>query len=535
LERSDDLTGTALRPVAGNSGHARLLRAAFIALLVFAPIPWVVAHFMPPHNHDASALLQFAQRWLGGERLYVDLIDVNPPLIFLLSAVPALLAQYTPLSSTAALVVCTFAWILVASLMAWRLLIQDDRIVHSPMRWLLPPLFMYLAIVHPGIEFTQREHLMMVATLPYVLLAAARLQGDAVPRWLVLSVAALAAVGFAIKPHFLIVPALVELYVLAVRGPRAALRDPVPWTLGAVFVAYAIWVLVALPQYLTDVVPLVTAQYVDLGIGSSGRLGVLLQSDLTPTFLLAVPLVLLAFISSRLPLARILALVAGGAIVFAVVQGKGWDYQLVPPEAFVIALGAVLACEWLERATRALEAAEAQRLALGLLVGFMFGAYYLTGHDRPLFPRKIHWEAGTSGRLLAHVGREASGGAVLALTPGLFPHYPIFNYTGAFQALRFMNLWVLQSAYGRCRPDGVRYRDIADMPTSERLVFEAVAQDMARYRPRLVIVDKIPGIPWCGSEFDFLEYFLRNPAFAEMWSDYREIDAFDRYRIFARP
>ena len=42
----------------------------------------MLVYFLPPLNHDAAALLHFSQRWLAGERLYVDLIDVNPPLIF---------------------------------------------------------------------------------------------------------------------------------------------------------------------------------------------------------------------------------------------------------------------------------------------------------------------------------------------------------------------------------------------------------------------------------------------------------------------
>jgi hypothetical protein len=534
LERSAEEAGPAPRPAAGSTGHARHLLAVFLAFLVLAPMPWVVAHFMAPHNHDSAALLQFAERWLGGERLYVDLIDVNPPLIILLSSLPALLGKYSPLSATAALVACTLAWIAAAFLMSWRLLVPVGRITDSPLRLLLPPIFMYVAIVHPGIEFTQREHLMAVSTLPYLLLAAARAQGDAVARWLALSVAVLAAVGFAIKPHFLIVPALVELYVLVLRGPRRALRDPVPWTMAAIFLAYGAWVLVALPQYLTEVVPLVTAQYLDLGIGSRGRLGLLLLSDLTPTLLLAVLLVPMAFLATTLHLARVLALALIGAIVFATVQGKGWPYQLVPAEAFAISLGAVLASDALARAARGSDAATSRRLALGLLVGFTLGAYYLAGSDRTFFARKANWNTGLSGKLIGHIEREAAGGAVLALTPGLNPYYPIFNYTGTYQALRFINLWLLQSAYASCLPDGSRYRDPSAMPPSERLVFQAVGQDMARHRPRLVIVDRIPGIPWCGSEFDFLTYFLRDPAFAAMWDEYREIDSFERYRIFVR-
>jgi hypothetical protein len=56
-----------------------------------------------------------------------------------------------------------------------------------------------------------------------------------------------------------------------------------------------------------------------------------------------------------------------------------------------------------------------------------------------------------------------------------------------------------------------------------------------RKKPRLVVIDKIPGIPWCGGkEFDFVEYFLMNPAFAAEWQNYQYVALFDRYLLFLR-
>lgn len=551
MDHSADDPARQTVPVAARPGEDRRLLALFLAFLVAAPLPWVFAHFLPPHNHDAAALLQFAERWLAGERLYVDLIDVNPPLIIVLSLVPALIGLHTAIAGTTALVLCMLAFVATCLLLAWRVLIPDGRITDSPLRLLLPPLCVYLAIVHPGIEFTQRENLLVAAALPYLLLAAVRAQGarlagalsvrrslpldrSGVSLPLSMLIASIAALGFAIKPHFLIVPVLVELYVAWVRGFRASLRDPVPWTMLGLFVAYLGWVLAVMPHYLTEVVPLVTAQYVDLGIGSRGRLGVLFLSGLTPTLLLFLPLAVVAAFASRLHLARIAALAAVGAIAFAVVQGKGWDYQLVPAEAFVILLGAILAGEAVERGSEGLGPVARRHLVLGLLAGFMLAAYYLTGNERPLFPRKIHWEAGQGGQLLKRIEREAQGRPVMSLTPGLFPHFPVLNYAGSPQAMRFMNLWLLQSVYARCLRDGSRYRDPAAMPPAERLVFESVAADLRRHAPRLVVVDKNPGIPWCGSEFDFVEYFLRNPDFAEQWAGYVLVEEFDRYRLFVR-
>lgn len=68
----------------------RVVLPALLPALLFLPV--VLA---PPLNHDVAAVLDFSQRWLGGEHLYSDLIDVNPPLIFVLNLIPAGLASWT--------------------------------------------------------------------------------------------------------------------------------------------------------------------------------------------------------------------------------------------------------------------------------------------------------------------------------------------------------------------------------------------------------------------------------------------------------
>src|ERR1700722_49219 len=76
-----------------------------IARLALVALPWLwaIGYFFPPLNHDVGALLQFAQRMLHGERLYVDLIDINPPMIFLLDTVPVAIAEALRLSTVTCL------------------------------------------------------------------------------------------------------------------------------------------------------------------------------------------------------------------------------------------------------------------------------------------------------------------------------------------------------------------------------------------------------------------------------------------------
>jgi len=47
-------------------------------------------HLVPPWtvNHDVAWFVHAAERWLAGDRLYVDLVDPNLPLVTYLTAVP---------------------------------------------------------------------------------------------------------------------------------------------------------------------------------------------------------------------------------------------------------------------------------------------------------------------------------------------------------------------------------------------------------------------------------------------------------------
>ncbi len=60
----------------------RLLLLPLIAL----PILWLAGYFFPPINHDVAAILDVSARWVNGERLYVEVIDENLPLTFVVHA-----------------------------------------------------------------------------------------------------------------------------------------------------------------------------------------------------------------------------------------------------------------------------------------------------------------------------------------------------------------------------------------------------------------------------------------------------------------
>jgi hypothetical protein len=508
---------------------------ALLPALLFVPI--VLA---PPLNHDVAAVLQFSQRWRAGEHLYSDLIDVNPPLIFVLNLIPAWIAAATPLDAVATLRLCLFAY---GGFCWWLAMRVRDRGAEGPVERaflnVLPALFLFDA----GYDFGQREHLMALAALPYVLAAARRASGE-VPRGRI-AVGLLAGVAFALKPHFLAVPALIEAAVLFGRRPegvflpglaaalRHSLRDPVPWLMVGVWAAYLASLPLVFPDYLGTVVPLVWNFYLDLGGSSAWQ--VLLTPRLAVVTALLLPLLFLAFRGRPIPLRApggvlppLLALTAVAALAAAVAQHKGWSYHVLPIELFACGLGGVLAARWLDR--RRITVAAPAPYAIAAVLGGLFALYAVSNGEAPW--KELGYPDGQVAGLTTLLEREAADERVLVLSPGIYPIYPALNYAGVRSTLRTMNMWLLQGAYHACLADGRRYREVWEMGRPEFFVYRTVAEDFARTPPAAVLVDTDPGIPWCGSQFDFIAYFKRHPLFAEVWSHYQLAAEWGRYRLY---
>jgi hypothetical protein len=111
----------------------------------------------------------------------------------------------------------------------------------------------------------------------------------------------------------------------------------------------------------------------------------------------------------------------------------------------------------------------------------------------------------------------------------------MLNYAHDRLALRFQTIWPLQGAYEDCKEGDPRYHSRRDMPLSERVFVKAVVEDFVKYKPPIVIIDKVPGIKYCGGrDFDLTEYFVRQPGFADELEKYDLMMQIDRYIIYKR-
>lgn len=493
----------------------------------------MLSHLFPPINLDVGCLLYAAQRWLAGDRLYVDVIDPNTPWAIALHVPAELTAMHLGLDGPT----WFSAYVIFAIGVSVGLVALLSRRYASSFGALaapaLPLLTLFVLGVDPGRCFGQREHLMLIAAAPYLVLSALRAEAVAVPLGLRLAIAVIAGLGFAIKPHFLLPLTLVELYVLFARGLKATLRDPVPWTILGVQAAHLAFALLVTPEYLDVVVPFAVETYTKPAQMVSQALHISLGPQLGPVMAL-LPILAAVAVPARLALLRLLALFIAGAAAVAALQGKGWDYHSLPAVGATLLGTGLVVAHAVERFAPpgALDRERALALSSALLLPFLL----IDGLRLTPFRDQLAYDESAVDAWVDLMEREAGNHRVLVLSAGMYPQFPAINYAGFKMTMPFMTMWPLRGLYEACKPGETGYRPLGEQPSQEAYTFEEVVDGLVEEQPEIVVIDKGDAMLDCSKKpFDYLPYFMRDARFAREFSaHYRPLKTLDHFVFYER-
>ncbi|HUF36793.1 MAG TPA: hypothetical protein VMN37_12635 [Gemmatimonadales bacterium] len=508
----------------------RVFRLAAAALVLLAAVPQFLSRTIP----DTAWLLHVAGRVLDGARLYVDLVDVNPPLVVWLNFPVVLAARAAGVSDLLAYRLSVLALVLAsAAACGWilrRLVLPDEPGLRRTLLLLL--LFAMLPLARE--DFGEREHLMLALAMPYVLLAAARL-GRVEPPGSVAAAAGLAAgVGIALKPYFVFLWVAREACLLLRLGRAYRLRREAVLVVlvGAAYLAaVARWS----PEYF-DVVRLMAGPYYTF-----------LRNSLPVTALLGdgavVPLAALLGYAAlrrwarRPDLGMVLAAATAALYLSAVVQHKGWRYHFYPSIATGVLLLGLLALD-LRRPVQGLAARVYAHLAAGVTITLAAWTA-LACIVQALDPHHSRYDADPDiARLVPVVRERAGGGGVMVLSWSMASTFPLVTYSGVRSVSRFNHLWIPGAVYhDAIYAEGpLRYREPAERGTLERYLTDAVVEDLEAGRPRLLLV--LRPAPdrreWGLRRLDFLKYFGQDPRFARLFARYRHTGTIGEYWLFER-
>jgi hypothetical protein len=504
----------------------------FVAVLSLVIGLGLAAELRTYARPDTGFLLDAAGRVLDGSRLYVDVVEINPPLIVALNLPAVLLGRLLGISDILVYRLGFTLALLAALALAARLVLRalpED----TPLRHALIVLLAFVLFPLAGQDFGEREHLVLALVVPYLLLAAARAQGRELPRGLALGAGLLAGLAFALKPHFLIVWMAVELGLRL--GRRAVPRAALPETLGiAGFLAvYGAAVLVFAPQYLA---------LVRLLAGPYGRFlyDPFLHLLVTGPGTLLTIFALLSFVAlrghTRHPeVWRFLALGVVACLVAGAAQQKGLRYHFYPSFALATLLlgGAALDAR---TASRALAGRVYRAAALCVVAGTVLVVAFqnaVQAAGRASDPERRQLET-----LIKVVRAHAAGESVYVMSYHLGSAYPLINYSGARSASRFPQLWILAADYRDAleRPEPLRYHSWAEMSPSERYLNVSALEDLRAHRPRLLLVYRAArDLPRNGyRRLNYVAYFGRDQRFADIFRRYQLIAQTGDYDVYQR-
>lgn len=285
---------------------------------------------------DPALHLQCAQLIVAGGLPYVDMLDVNPPLIWYLDMLPALLssAGNFPVTLAFNLFMCLLL-LLSSSLCAYVVVTKlscdsENLLVNLGLIFGLLYFNFFLTF-----DFGQREQIFVLLYFPFLFLRYARYQAATISRREAVVIGTLASIGICLKHYFLFNAVCVELFLLLSASKKERWRNIfVSENFAALgFALLYLAHFLFLPQAVKDsyfgfLVPAFAAgyQFWDTSLVSS-----LAAPDKRGVFfLLSIGALLALAFSRRYPLLGCCAAFAFSGVVPYLLQFKGWAYQDIP-------------------------------------------------------------------------------------------------------------------------------------------------------------------------------------------------------------
>jgi len=293
---------------------AAVVVLGLILSLVILPVP------------DILWRLHIADGLLAGKHMYRDILEVNPPLWFWAAIPVAWLAQNSPILPYHALIAMNVAGIVSATFIVFHLAkktLEPSAAAAAAFGFLFA-----LSLVSVG-DLGQREQSLLMACGMWIALLCARLDGAKVALPMAILVGIMSAYGFALKHYFVLVPIVLEAWLLWRQKRAWRPFRPENVTLALCAIAYGLAVWKFTPDFLTRMLDLVQTTYFAFGPWngfSSLERKVRLASQGLFVF---VPMALMVLTKERRAFFVAIAIAIVVCLAIVLFQQKGWRYHFV--------------------------------------------------------------------------------------------------------------------------------------------------------------------------------------------------------------
>ena len=461
-------------------------------------------------NSDVSWGITVAEKILAGARLYVDVIEVNPPASIYLYLPQTALARALSLQPEWLVDASAF---LAAALSLWftaRIVRRNRLLPEGVSETAALTVMAFVLTVLPMRIFAEREHFALIAALPAIAVLAAMAGGKTISPAVQIVAGIGAGLMAACKPY-LAFGIVFAAFAAALKArswrPLLALQN---WCAAIVCAVYAIWIWRTFPVFVSDILPFVADTYVPMRFSLTVFV---LRSGLT-IWLLALALLCYFLRAAIFRSALFVPLAASGGFMLAyVVQGKAYPYQSYPALALICFL---LALGFIERFRRPRRASgDHLRIFSAATAAGIVAVALLWFNLAPDF----------SG-LRAPVGAIKPHPKIITLSDDLGLGFPLTRELGGEWVGRKPSLWVTTFARDlQASSDPAARARYAAYVEAERRMF---AEDVVRGQPDIILLWR------SASGQGWLAWANADPRLAEALKAYRPRGTVDGVTILSR-
>lgn len=481
----------------------------FWPALVFALClpPWFVVEHIKAINWDSWWMTLCAGRYVNGQSSTQGFFHEEMPLATLVHIPAYLLSHYMNIPFVPAIfwTTCLYLFISCTAVfyLARRLLPDDEPFIFA--------LLAALAGTTPLLaEFGERDQMIVMGLLPFVLGQLMLTYRIECPKKLLLPVFAAGAILVLLKPHHGLLPTLLIVHRAWTQKRWSVVRDMDFIALAVATSGYlaVIWFFFNdwATQVLPDAVKLYLGAYTDMKIVIIYAVGL--------AFIYGLIFIVYQMLDDqnerRRQVINLMIFAAFASIVPWIVQMKDFLYHLVPAFTFGwVAAGYAL----LVGLQRILPQQWAVCLTLAIVAATGYATNPVNTHTTPsAYATAAEMEAQPITRLVKSCAPDCS---FVVFTVGMPVNAMTSYYAGADVGWRFPDMWFLPELVQKKRDMDEGKRTNLTKDEYKRLIAKyagLMREDLDKRKPEIVVT--------CPEEFDYLAVLAVDPEFPKTWARY---------------
>jgi hypothetical protein len=425
-----------------------------------------------PLNTDVSWLFVIGERMLDGQRLYRDIIEINPPMAPFAYLPGVALARVLGVDPRH-VIDAQLLLLAAASLFAVSRILRLSPATAPSRSGAFALWAAAVVTILPMNVFAQREHIALLTFLPALAVYALRSNREPLPLWAILIAGIGAGITLAFKPFFTVPAAFCILFAAIHSRSWRVLFAPENIIAGVIVTVISLGTYILYPEYFTITYPLVRDTYLSWSMPAA----VIFLNHATLISAVALVSVLLARQKARPdPVLLVALLAAAGFAVSFFLQRRGWAYHSFPMVALaLLAMGYALTGVASEEArSRSAEAASVVVMAATFALGMLW------------FNTNVY-----VGPIREGIAGLKSNPRILMLSGEAALGHPLVRDVGGVWVSRQENLWL--RAFTRV----TREKTTVDAATGARLngylALERkwLIEDFRKLPPDIVLVDNL--------------------------------------------